>query len=250
LKVVDSYSGFRTAAFWQINCTSGVIKVTKKIDRIARMVGDISVDAGRGPGQLQWYKFASRIIQGKSVLDAGCGLGKGLEILMQTNPVVVGQDLDPRLASKNVIIGPLDAIASKSFDFVTSMDVIEHVEDDRSFVANLCRIAREGVFVTTPNWTITRCVWPYHLREYTPRELNALFEHYGKVRLFKGDSAGANVYPVRFPGLYYIANDMRSFPLTSFITRVTNKLLPDSQRILGHNALFVSLNERSCDLRD
>ncbi|WP_059418022.1 bifunctional 2-polyprenyl-6-hydroxyphenol methylase/3-demethylubiquinol 3-O-methyltransferase UbiG [Sulfuricella sp. T08] len=214
--------------------------MTKKSGRIARTVGDISVGAGRGPGQLQWYEFASRLFQGKSILDAGCGLGKGLTILSQTNPIVVGQDLDPRLARDNVVIGSLDTIESNSFDFVTSMDVIEHVEDDRNFVANLCRIAREGVFVTTPNWTITRCVWPYHLREYTPRELQALFEPYGKVQLFKGDSAGANVYPVRFPNLYHIANDMRSFPLTSLFTRAVNKVLPDSQRILGHNALFVS----------
>jgi 2-polyprenyl-3-methyl-5-hydroxy-6-metoxy-1,4-benzoquinol methylase len=213
--------------------------MVKKAGRIARTVGDVSVDAGRGPGQLLWYEFASSLIQGKSVLDAGCGLGKGLEILKSTNPVVKGQDLDPRLAGEDVIVGSLDTIASKSFDFVTSMDVLEHVEDDSAFVANLCRIAREGVFVTTPNWTITRCVWPYHLREYTPRELHALFEQYGKVQLFKGDSAGANVYPVRFPNLYFLANDMRSFPLTSFFTRAVNKVLPDNQRILGHNALFI-----------
>lgn len=207
----------------------------------ARKVGDVSVEAGRGPGQLKWYEFAASMFQGKRVLDAGCGLGKGLPILRRTNAVVMGQDLDPRLASEEILIGPLDRIESKSYDIVTSMDVIEHVEDDRGFVAQLCRIARESVFVTTPNWTITRCEWPYHLREYTPRELEALFKPYGKVQLFKGDSAGNRVFPVRHPGLYHLANDLRASPVTSLLTRAINKIPPDQYRILGHNALRVFL---------
>ncbi len=37
-----------------------------------RMVGDTSVDAGRGPGQMGWYHFAAdHLARGATVLDAG-----------------------------------------------------------------------------------------------------------------------------------------------------------------------------------
>lgn len=58
----------------------------------ARKVGDVSVEAGRFLGQSKWYEFAASMFQGKRVLDAGCGLGKGLPILRRTNAVVMGQD--------------------------------------------------------------------------------------------------------------------------------------------------------------
>ena len=210
--------------------------------KAARTVGDISVEAGRGAGQLKWYEYASQIFNGKRILDAGCGLGKGLEILRRSNPVVIGQDLDERLARDQVLIGPLDRIESKTFDVVTSMDVIEHVEDDRGFAANLCRIAKETVFVTTPNWTISRCKWPYHLREYTPRELEALFKPYGSVQLLKGNSDGSMIFPVVHSGRYHAANALRSFLPTAFVTRVINHFLPQRHRILGHNAILVSIS--------
>lgn len=207
----------------------------------ARVVGDLSVEAGRGPGQLPWYEFASRIFAGKSILDVGCGLGKGLEILRKTSSRVIGQDLDPRLAGENIIIGALENIESKSFDIVTSIDVIEHVADDHGFVSQLCRIAREGVFVTTPNWTITRCQWPYHLREYTPRELYQMFKTYGQVKLLKGNSSGSVVYDVDSPELYFWVNDLRSMPVASLLVRAGSKLLPLKYRIHGHLAAQVLL---------
>lgn len=212
-----------------------------KLRTDARKVGDLSVEAGRGPGQLQWYEFATTLFRGKSVLDAGCGLGKGLDILRRGNNLVRGQDLDPRLASESVFVGPLEELEAKSFDVVTCMDVIEHVEDDRNFAAQLCRVAREHVFVSTPNWTITRCQWPYHIREYTPRELVDLFAPYGKVELFKGNSSGRMVFPVRHPALYHLANDLRASWFASIPTRAVNKVLPDRCRILGHNAILVTL---------
>ena len=108
------------------------------------------------------------------MLDVGAGLGDGLRILRQQASVVEGQDLDPRLADRGIHIVSIDEIPDRSCDVVTSIDVIEHIEDDGWFVRSLARIARQGIFVTTPNWTASRCQWPYHLREYTPRQLERL----------------------------------------------------------------------------
>ena len=134
-----------------------------RIDSVAKKVGDTSVEAGRGSGQLGWYKFASNIFKNMEILDAGCGLGKGLEILRQSNNQVTGQDLDPRIKGEKILITPLKSIHSNSFDIVTSIDVVEHVENDKEFISDLVRIAKYSVFITTPNWTISRCQWPYHL---------------------------------------------------------------------------------------
>ena len=207
-----------------------------------RTVGDDSVDAGRGPGQLAWYRFAAQFAAGRSVLDAGCGLGLGLDILRCAASDAQGQDLDPRLARDGVHIGGLDTLPSKSFDLVVSIDVVEHVEDDRAFVRQLARIARKAVFLTTPNWTVTRCTWPYHLREYTPRELVSLLSPLGKVQLFKGNGAGTAVYPVRHRGAYFALNDARAFPPSAFAARCFSRfLMPPAARLHSHNAVLVEI---------
>src|ERR1043166_8674909 len=141
-----------------------------------RDCGDSAPLAGRGPGQLPWYQFATRFTQSRSVLDAGCGSGMGLDILAKSARTAKGQDLDSRLSRPDVTIGPLEDFPPDSFDVITSIDVIEHVDDPAGFVSSLMRIAKVGVFLTTPNWTAGRCEWPYHLREYTPSEWHARSE--------------------------------------------------------------------------
>jgi SAM-dependent methyltransferase len=208
----------------------------------ARECGDEDVSAGRGPGQLPWYEFALRFVKGKSVLDAGCGLGKGMDILRREAREVLGQDLDPRLIRPDVTIGDLSVIPSKSVDVVVSIDVIEHVADPDGFLVELARIAREGIFVTTPNWTASRCKWPYHLREYTPREFKEVLSRVGTtVELFKGTPSGDSVCPVRFIRLYFWLNDLRVSPLTAFPCKCWNHLLPWSCRIHSHHGGWVRL---------
>src|SRR5215510_2620231 len=91
--------------------------------------GDTDVSAGRGPGQLEWYRFALRFARGMHVLDVGAGLGEGMRILQQEAAVAEGQDLDPRLAERGIRITTIEAIPDASYDVVTSIDVIEHVPD-------------------------------------------------------------------------------------------------------------------------
>jgi 2-polyprenyl-3-methyl-5-hydroxy-6-metoxy-1,4-benzoquinol methylase len=133
----------------------------------------------------------------------------------------------------------LHQIPARSYDVVTSIDVVEHVEDPTEFISQLARICRAGFFVTTPNWTASRCTWPYHLREYTPRELVGLLQGQGEVTLFKGTSSGSNVFDVRHRGAYYLFNDLRAWPLTSHAARCVNWVVPSSCKIQSHNAGWV-----------
>lgn len=70
-----------------------------------------------------------------------------------------------------------------SFDAVVSMQVIEHVEDDRRFVKEARRVLKPHgtLWLTTPNRTHRIPeggeVWnPFHVREYSPGEFAALLQ--------------------------------------------------------------------------
>lgn len=211
------------------------------ISRQVRQVGDTSVDAGRGLGQMGWYHYAAdHLVEGKSVLDVGCGLGGGLDVLAKAAAAADGQDLDPRLARDDVTIGPVEEIPDKSFDVVTCIDVIEHVEQDEAFVLQLGRIARETVFVTTPNWSLSRCRWPYHVREYTPRQLRALLSTIGRVTMRKGEPNGFRHWPINDLA-YDLMNDAIVWPPTHFATRCFSRALPPSLRLRAHLAAIVSV---------
>lgn len=206
-----------------------------------RECGDVNVASGRAPTQLGWYRFASSRAIGQTVIDIGCGLGHGLEILRGSASCVTGQDVDPRLARDGVVVAPLESLPSKSYDIVTAIDVIEHIPDDASFVAHLTRIARRGVFVSTPNWTLTRCQWPYHVREYTRAQLKSLWQSFGSVELVKGSPSGEHVYPVRYFNAFNTLNVAWSNHLTRFPTRIWNRLIPPPLRLWSHIGCWVTL---------
>jgi len=206
-----------------------------------RRCGDESVEAGRAATQLGCYDFALRFVRNRSVLDVGCGLGKGLAILRREAASVVGQEIDPRLAVADVIIKPVEEFESRSYDVVTCFDVIEHVDYPEPFLGHLTRIARRGCFLTTPNWTASRCRWPYHLREYRPSELHRLLARYGRVEFFKGTPRGQDVYRVNHYPLYVTLNELRSWGPTALAARCLNWLLPACCKIHSHHGAWVGI---------
>jgi SAM-dependent methyltransferase len=209
-----------------------------------RVCGDEDVAAGRIAIQRGWYVWAATLVAGQSVLDAGCGLGYGIPILAETAASVRGQDLDPRLASEHITIGPLEAFPSKSVDVVVSVDVVEHVEADAAFVRELARIARRRVILTTPNWTASRCAWSYHVREYTPGQLRALGSTVGVCTLWKGTSDGEVQYPITYPVLNHVFNTARAIQATALPARALNVALPTRAKIHSHLAAVIDLQQK------
>lgn len=141
---------------------------------------DADLSCGRAPCQMGWYEWAGALSKGLTVLDVGAGMGDGLRAMRQAGAArATGWDADPRLAGVDPEMltgGSLRRFAAGSFDVVTCMDVIEHVVADRVLLADMLRIARRVVYVTTPNWTRSRARNGHHCREYSIAQFCNAFE--------------------------------------------------------------------------
>jgi SAM-dependent methyltransferase len=145
------------------------------------------------------YWCASRWAPGKRVLDAGCGTGYGIAMLLAEGPEsVTGVDIsDEALADAGRRLGDEAELVradvrdlpfgDDSFDMVVCFEVIEHVDRQRDALDQLKRVLRPGgvLLISSPN----RDVYPpgneHHVREYRPEELRAeLEERFETVRLY------------------------------------------------------------------
>ena len=101
---------------------------------------------------------------------------------------------------------------------------------------------QKGDYLTTPNWTAGRCQWPYHVREYTPRQLRELCATVGRVQLWKGTPYGDQQWPITHPALNNLLNDARVGPL-ALPTQVLNRLVPQRAKIQSHLAAVITLGD-------
>jgi SAM-dependent methyltransferase len=126
------------------------------------------------------------------ILDIGCGAGnmihhlsrygrvKGVEV--DARPVAMAQarGYDVRQGDATRGIPFPDA----SFDLVTALDVIEHVDEDEAILLEACRVLRSKgtLAISTPAF---QWLWSYndvlngHRHRYTPRELRERVERVG-----------------------------------------------------------------------
>ncbi|MCZ2121642.1 MAG: class I SAM-dependent methyltransferase [Anaerolineales bacterium] len=96
-------------------------------------------------------KFAGSRIQG-TILENGCGVGMYVEKLRELGGRVVGLEYDLERAaeahinSKEIInaAGEFIPLPSLTFDLILSHEVIEHVQDDRSALAEMIRVLKVG----------------------------------------------------------------------------------------------------------
>jgi len=136
--------------------------------------------------QFDIYEQVSKIVHG-NVIDIGSGTGFGTHLFARNASAVIGCEIDEtalRFSQKafsngKVSFHSLDItqpIAPASYDFVTMIDVIEHIKKDALAVKNCCDLLNEnGTFiVSTPNRLSRYRKSEYHVREYSPDELKEL----------------------------------------------------------------------------
>lgn len=143
------------------------------------------------------YEQAALYTDGQAVLDLGCNTGYGSRILKASGARVSGVDVSPgAIAIAQQKYGPAGIdfhctdggrlpFADRSFDIVTSFQVIEHLIDPGQFFAEILRVIKPGgrVILTTPNGPLrlhpgTRPWNPFHVREYSADELRNLLRRY------------------------------------------------------------------------
>jgi SAM-dependent methyltransferase len=172
-------------------------------------------------------------LEGKRVLDVGCGVGMYLRAIQAIGGRVYGVDIDcDRAVSAhellpNVVVAPAEQLpfVQGSFDVVLLHEVLEHVEDDRCTIRDAFRVLSakgrmvifapnrlypletHGVFwrgqyhfgnIPLINWLPDRlrAKLAPHVRVYTAKSL---------VRLFAGLSPRLIVHIQIFPGYDKIA---------------------------------------------
>jgi SAM-dependent methyltransferase len=208
-------------------------------------------------------------LEGRRILDIGCGVGTFVQRLRELSPHVYGVDIDQERVRRGAMALPHLVVAvsehlpfaDATFDVVLLHEVLEHVRDDRLTLSEACRVTKprgkiviycpnrlypfetHGIFLGKrylfgniplvnylPDGLRKRLV--PHVRAYTRRGLR---------RLFAGLAARPIVHTCIFPGFDNLA--ARSGLASSILRRVVYPLenTPLSNFGLSH---FVVLEKR------
>jgi O-antigen biosynthesis protein len=132
------------------------------------------------------YRFAAAIVRGRRVLDAGCGVGWGSQLLIDHGAASVdGVDIDAsavrdaqvRCPAGTFVRGDLTDLpfAEQRFDVITCFEAIEHVEDPMRGLDEFRRVLAQGgiVLVSSPNPDVYPAGNPFHIHEFRPQDLLA-----------------------------------------------------------------------------
>lgn len=162
-----------------------------------------------------------RIGPGSRVIDVGCGAGRhsfeayrrGADVIAFDQNAEELADVDtmlqamgqageaPESAKAQVVVG--DALAlpypDGSFDSVIASEILEHIPDDVTAIAELSRVLKPGgtLAVTVPRWLPERICWllsdDYHANEG------------GHIRIYRADELRAKLEStgLRFSGSHH-----------------------------------------------
>jgi 2-polyprenyl-3-methyl-5-hydroxy-6-metoxy-1,4-benzoquinol methylase len=141
--------------------------------------------------QFDIYEQIAKIVKGR-VLDVGSGTGFGTHLLARHANEVHGLEIDPRahqfsdrvFSNGNLLFNQGDITKLKKskrrFDFITMIDVIEHISQDWIAVEKCAAILKpDGVFYcSTPNTMSRYRKSENHFREYSPSSLRNVLKPY------------------------------------------------------------------------
>lgn len=204
-------------------------------------------------------------LDGRRILDVGCGIGTYVRALRRYSSDVYGVDVDPaklRRAGQPgwCVVAPAEKLpyADASFDVVLLHEVIEHVDDDRGAVAEAVRVLRPGgsAVIFAPNR-----LYPFETHgvylgrryvyglvpfvNYLPRRLRDRFcPHVGVYsradirRLFTELPVALRVHRCIYPGFDKVAG--RSRVLAWLLRRILHTLEGTPGHIFGLSHFVVA----------
>ena len=153
------------------------------------------------------YHEAAKLVSGE-ILEIGTGSGYGIKIIspkaskyvtidkFDNEQVKAMVDTHSNISFVKMEVPPLKGVPDNSFDFVITFQVIEHIEDDKAFVSEIHRVLKKGgkLIVSTPNIKMTLTRNPWHIREYTISELDALLKTKFPTVIKNGVYGSKNVF--------------------------------------------------------
>lgn len=195
------------------------------------------------------YEFASPYMQGKDVIDLGCGCGYGTHLLVEQGAgTAIGVDISVEaikysrkyFQNHQTIFRVMDVTRldypDNTFGGIVCLEVFEHVADYRALLSEASRVLTPGgtIILSTPN----KAVWspnqetpinPWHIREFGRDEFGGLMEEYFcDVHYWSQTNDSSNIVPFILFNLklqrIYAQN--RSIParLVEFLHNTTIKL--------------------------
>lgn len=170
-----------------------------------RLVPGIPVLENMVAEELARLSFVKQYFAGKSVLDAGCGVGYSSAFIAGNGARrVIGIDISDEAVRyaqvhyklSNLEFGVMDCtnlgFMSESFDLVCSLDVIEHLHNTDRYLNEVHRVLKAGgiYYLSTPNKKRTslrsdKPSWAFHVREFCLDEIQEVLKaHFSKVDIW------------------------------------------------------------------
>lgn len=148
------------------------------------------------------YEYAMKYVNGKTVLDYGCGSGYGSHILAGKAARVTAVDISTEAINNaknsffanNLIFKDISELTDERFDIITLFQVIEHVPHAKECIKKIKNLLNPGgcLLVSTPDRTnrlfpVIQRPWNvFHLKEYSGSGLSKLLqEYFTKVDMLK-----------------------------------------------------------------
>lgn len=144
-------------------------------------------------------------VKSKKILDAGCGSAWAERILIDNGACLVDAfDVEKEMINyaKSLNI-PRVSFSTKDFnksgfkenyyDVAISIEVLEHLERYDFYFSNLVKALKQGglLFLSSPNKKLSGKGNPYHLKEFTIKEMKKLFgRHSLEIIKLKGVGVG------------------------------------------------------------
>lgn len=193
--------------------------------------------------QQKVYTFCRKYVKNKCVLEIGSGSGYGTNRLAKYAKQITGIDKDKssiteskkNYKTKNILfirtsIEEFNPI--QKFDTIIILQVIEHVQDFKSFIKKAAYFLKKDgvVIISTPNSkTQSYNENPYHFHEFSPDELKGYLSEYFKSVLLYGVSGDKKIQAYekarRNQVLGFFAKD--KWKIRRFIPRTVKQYLFD-----------------------
>jgi len=173
-------------------------EIKSELGRYTELYLETHANLIRLPDYARWSFVLEKIPDNSSILDVGVGVGQFVNAAARSGRFAKVSGLDirqhPQFISSE--IGDVDisyenarnmSFKSQSYDYVTCMEVIEHLDTDEMMdtISELRRIAKEKILITIP-YCEKEPIPSYHKQRFTISRIQELFPN-GDVKLCTRD---------------------------------------------------------------